>query len=216
MANAYSVLGDSISTYDGMVPSGNAVYYEGELCEANGIAQLEDTWWMQTIAHAGGEFLANGSFSGSLVAGDAFPAGRTMERARQVLGPQGEAPDRILIYMGINDYGEGTPIQEFEAAYGELLANLQEVAPHAELLCLTLLPGRSEEHDVAFFRNKYKGSDLGAYNDAIRRWADACGAQVLDVAVAGEPFDTLDGTHPTARGMRQLASFAEEQMGIHG
>ena len=32
------------------------------------------------------------------------------------------------------------------------------------------------------------------------------GAHLVDVAAIGEPFDTLDGTHPTKRGMDQLAA----------
>ncbi|WP_251213129.1 SGNH/GDSL hydrolase family protein [Adlercreutzia murintestinalis] len=210
MIKHYSVLGDSISTFDGMVAAGNAVYYEGERAAHNNVNTPSDTWWMQAISALGGKLLRNASYSGSLVAGAAFPAGRSPERAWQLLGASGQQPDVVLVYLGINDYGEGTPLDEFADAYRAMLAQVAQVAPNAEVWCLTLLPGRSEEHDVEFFRSKYKGADLEAYNAAIRQAAADGGARVVDVAVVGRPFDTLDGTHPTRRGMLQLAAaFAE-------
>lgn len=205
MTLRYSVLGDSISTFDGCVPAGNKVFYAGERCAQTGVAAAQDTWWMRVIGHLGGELLANGAYSGSLVAGDGFPAISSPGRAAQVLGEDGSAPDAVLVYAGINDYGAGTPLPDFERAYGRLLANLRAVAPAADLYCATLLPGRSADHDVDFFRSKYKGESLGAYNDAIRRAVAAAGAHLVDAAACGEPFDTLDGTHPTRRGMSQLA-----------
>lgn len=201
-----SVFGDSISTFAGFIPAQNKVYYEGDACERNEVERVEDTWWMQVIDALGGRLLANASFSGSLVAGESFPAGCSQERACQICGAEGERPGCVLVYMGINDYGEGTPLPVFQQAYTDMLANLSEQAPEAELLCLTLLPGRTAERDADFFREKYKGADLSAYNDAIRCIVREHGAHLVDVAAIGEPFETLDGTHPTKRGMDQLAA----------
>lgn len=213
MVKRYSVLGDSISTFDGMVAAGNEVYYEGERAARNNVCAPTDTWWVQTIGQLGGKLLANASYSGSLVTGDAFPAGQSMQRARQLVGASGQQPDAVLVYMGINDYGEGVPVDDFACAYKALLVNVAQVAPDAEVLCLTLLPGCSEEHDTSFFRSKYKGISLEAYNEAIREVARAQGARVLDVAAFAAPFDTLDGTHPTRRGMQQLSAAVLEALG---
>lgn len=208
MGEHIAVFGDSISTFEGCVPAANKVYYEGELCERNGVMRPADTWWMQVIDALGGQLWANGAYSGCLVAGDAFPAASSAERAVQVLGTDGMPPDAVLVYVGINDYGEGTPLPAFERAYAAMLANLRAAAPQAELRCATLLPGRSAEHDVEHFRAKYKGESLEAYNAAIRAAVAGAGAgaRLVDAAACGEPFDTLDGTHPTKRGMQQLAA----------
>ncbi|WP_165252736.1 SGNH/GDSL hydrolase family protein [Adlercreutzia sp. ZJ304] len=205
MGKRISVFGDSISTFHGFIPPENKVYYEDDLCAQNGVTQPADTWWMQVIESLEGELLANGSFSGSLVTGSEFPAGRSVARAKQVIGASGQQPDCILIYMGINDYGEGSSLCEFEQAYAEMLTNLSEMAPNAEMFCMTLLPGRSKEHDVEFFRAKYKGENLESYNEAIRCVVKKYGAHLIDMANLGKPFDTLDGTHPTKLGMQQLA-----------
>ncbi len=109
MSQKHSVFGDSISTFDGVIPDENRWYYDGADTNGTGVARPADTWWMRSIEHDGGELLANASFSGSMVQGAGFPAGRSFERARQVLGPNGEAPDGVWVFIGINDYGWGSP-----------------------------------------------------------------------------------------------------------
>lgn len=70
---SFSILGDSISTFDGCNPDGFTVYYQGERCEQTGVTSSADTWWSQVIERLGGRLLANSSFSGSLVEGAGFP-----------------------------------------------------------------------------------------------------------------------------------------------
>ena len=77
---SFSILGDSISTFDGCNPDGFTVYYQGERCEQTGVTSSADTWWSQVIERLGGRLLANSSFSGSLVEGAGFPAGNSQER----------------------------------------------------------------------------------------------------------------------------------------
>lgn len=207
MFQTVAVFGDSISTFEGCVPTGNAVYYEGEKCSQNGVEKPADTWWMQVADALSSKVVANTAYSGSLVSGHEFPAGASEERAAQLTAQDGMPAQAVIIYMGINDYGEGVAIDEFKTAYATLLENIRERVPEAEILCSTLLPGRSQEHDVDFFCSKYKGENLEDYNEAIREAAAAAeGARVVDVAAVGSPFDTLDGTHPTKLGMKQLAA----------
>ena len=76
----FSILGDSISTFEGCNPAGFRVFYEGERREATGVREARDTWWAQVVDALDGELLANGSFSGSMVEGAGFPAGDSAER----------------------------------------------------------------------------------------------------------------------------------------
>lgn len=64
-------------------------------------------WWGRVVDHFGGRLVANSSFSGSVVEGYGFPAGNSEKRITSLLGAQGECPDVVLVYMGINDYGWG-------------------------------------------------------------------------------------------------------------
>lgn len=73
MAKTFSILGDSISTFDGWNPPGFDVFYSDERLEKTGVTHVEQTWWHLLIDHFDGTLLKNGSFSGSLVEGGFFP-----------------------------------------------------------------------------------------------------------------------------------------------
>ncbi len=102
----FSVLGDSISTFEGLIPEGWRLYYDKHFREDTGVIEPSDTWWGHVIDHFGGKLLVDGAFSGSLVEGAGFPAGDSDERVA-ALAKDGVSPDVILIYIGINDYGWG-------------------------------------------------------------------------------------------------------------
>lgn len=145
----FSIFGDSISTFEGYVPAQNHVFYENERCVLTGVSEVNDTWWMQVIEHVGGTFLANASFSGSMVEGAGFPAGQSQERVDQLAGPQGEHPDAILIFMGTNDYGWGSAAAQAAGRGG------------ATPTCLDLsqveqrVAGRTSEEDLVRFGAAY-------------------------------------------------------------
>lgn len=245
---AFSIIGDSVSTFEGLVALGNRVYYEGAALEATGVLVAEDTWWMRAMAKLGGRFLANASYSASLVEGAGFPAGSSPERAAQILGPNGEAPDVVWVFMGINDYGWGGARQQaeghgvaaptcldlsavpereaalapadalegFARAYGQLLENVRRCAPAADVWCLTLLPSRSRELDHPSFCYRLRGVHLDEYNDAIRAAATQHGCKVVDTRAYGFEYESVDGTHPTKRGMEQIADLVIAAMAAAG
>ena len=71
----FSVLGDSISTFQGYSPWG-AAHYSPDLGAATGVHTVEDTWWMQVIRALQGRLLSNLSISGNTIstAGTMGPA----------------------------------------------------------------------------------------------------------------------------------------------
>lgn len=104
--SGFSILGDSISTLAGATPPGWRTHYEGEV-HVDGVTEPTHTWWGQVIDHFGGHLVANAAFSGSVVEGFGFPAGDSPERVAALTGADGELPDVVLVFMGINDYGWG-------------------------------------------------------------------------------------------------------------
>lgn len=233
----FSILGDSISTFEGCNPTGFRVFYEGERCAATGVREARDTWWAQVVDALGGELLANGSFSGSMVEGAGFPAGDSAERVA-ALARDRQAPDAVLVFMGINDYGWGgaaaqaagrgnalpatldldaiephapgcaspDAVAGFRAAYDLLLSRLRATYPQAETWCCTLCPGRVAGEERPTFAWNLRGAPFRAYNEAIRASAREHGCRVADLEAFGVDYEAVDGTHPNARGMRQLAA----------
>ena len=106
-AKTFSIMGDSISTFEGCVPDGYTLFYNDERLERSDVLRPEDTWWSHAVRALGGTVLADSAWSGSMVEGAGFPAASSPERAAALLGPDGQVPDAVLVFIGINDYGWG-------------------------------------------------------------------------------------------------------------
>ena len=115
----FSVLGDSISTFQGYCPVG-AEHYAPDTGAATGVYTVEDTWWMQVIRAQGGVYLSNQSISGNTISPAGTMGGFSQKRLRG-LSVEGEGPDHILLYAGLNDANFGIPLDVFAREYQALL-----------------------------------------------------------------------------------------------
>lgn len=216
----FSLMGDSVSTLEGYHGPENAVFYEGATKFKAGVFLPEDTWWGQVIDYLGGELLVNESFSGSTVVKP-----RTAEvtwcacgdRRIAGLGRAGLSPDVILVAMGINDWGCGarpTPneysskgdLSIFSVAYQTMLDKMRRSYPAAEIWCCTLPVSTFEGRSDFIFPYYYHGRHIDAFGDVIRMLATENGCRLIDLYRMGEPYDTVDGFHPNADGMRTLSA----------
>ena len=135
----FSVVGDSISTFQAYSPVG-AEHYAPDLASATGVASAEDTWWMQVIRTLGGVYLSNISISGNTICTEGKMGGFPPQRLRQ-LTAEGKTPDHILLYAGLNDVMFYIPPAVFQAEYLQLLTNLKQIYPKAQVHCGTLILG---------------------------------------------------------------------------
>lgn len=200
----WSVLGDSISTFQGYSPPGG-VYYAPSSGPVTGVSDVEDTWWMQVIRARGGVLLANNSWSGSTVAESGNLGAASLSRIRK-LGPEGQAPDAVLIFTGLNDVGRYVPLEAFRADYEAMVRRVRELYPGARVLCGTLVVGYIQR--PLFPKLSYFGKRLEEYNEAIREAVRAGGGFLADLAALGDPggsYESMDGLHPSGTGMKQVA-----------
>ena len=63
-----SILGDSISTFDGYIPTDYNIFYPG----SGDISTVEKTWWWQVMNATGMELNANASSSNTTITGDSL------------------------------------------------------------------------------------------------------------------------------------------------
>lgn len=212
-----SILGDSISTYDGYNPKGYAVYYDEEVQMINGLRSVYDTWWAKVNQSLSAYLCVNNSYSGSEVSGLEFPAGCCLERVMN-LRTKEYTPDLILIYIGFNDFGYGEPIRYaplsndgrtnllyFEDAYHQMLTGLRYFYPKTKIICATLMRTVLRQDCKWHFPDHISGTSIDDYNDAIRRAATNCHVSLADLAKRDRRYETLDGTHPTAKGHQAVA-----------
>ena len=212
-----SILGGSICTFGGYNPKGHAVFYDEDMQRHNGLNSVYDTWWAKVNQSLGAYLCVNNSYSGSRVSGQGFPAGCSQERIIQ-LRTSKYIPDLILIYLGFNDFGYGVPIRcaplsnegktnlmYFEDAYHQMLTGMRYFFPNAKIVCATLMRTTLRQNNLWSFPDRLGGISIDDYNDAIRRAAANCHISLADLAKRDRRYETLDGTHPTAKGHQTIA-----------
>lgn len=224
----FSILGDSISTFDGCHPAGYRVFYSAENSPQTGVSAINDTWWDKVISFFGGKLLVNNSWSGSRVtrlpeSDCLFPSACSDERT-SALHADGMTPDVILIYLGINDWASGVATgseesfmedgdyDHFACAYSHMLQKLRKNYPESEIWCCTLCETMMKKQPEFVFPKNYAGIHINEYNTVIRKAADMNHCKRIDMAKYQVPYDSADGTHPTEEGMNTLAAIVLWEM----
>lgn len=217
----FSILGDSISTFENCSVPDGAAYYDMSHKLACGILTTSDTWWGQVIDRLGGELLVNNSFSGSTVCRHPsyeIQSYACSDERTASLGKCGVSPDVILVYIGTNDWGCGFRIFPddrfgddedspclFVPAYQQMLSKLRANYPKAEIWCFTMAVSRCSAKPSFTFPYYHGGRHINEYCEAIRLCAERYGCRLIDLYKRAELYDTLDGFHPTASGMQTIA-----------
>lgn len=218
----FSIVGDSISTLEGYIPPNHAVYYNPDHQRAANVYEVTDTWWGQVIEQLGGNLLVNDSFSGStaVIHPACFVDSYTCTDLRTAHLHQGDvAPDVIMIYMGTNDRGicakplateesEKTDLSVFSTAYATMLQKLCANYPAAQIWCLTLPVCYCSANEQFAFPYEHGGWHIEQFCQAIRDCAQQYGCRVIDLyaQTKANPYDSMDGCHPNAQGMKTISS----------
>lgn len=195
-----SILGDSISTYDGYSNDAeasintvqNPVYYSDQFA-------TEETYWGKLMETFDLSLCVNNSWSGGLLTGEKNPTSG-VERAKHLANDQGEKPDIIVLFMGINDLGWGVDPEDFREGYRKVLSTFKMLYPDAEVICVNM-PDRAP----------YAVRATAEFNKVITECVEEAGAgfYIADLFHAfeeGDSYDdhTLDGLHPDADGMEAI------------
>lgn len=213
-----SIIGDSISTYEGYNPPNYAVFYDITQQALNGLTSVYDTWWAKVNQAIHAYLCVNNSYSGSRVTGNSFPAGSSIERISGLRTAE-NSPDIILVYIGFNDFGNGVEIRRkktvlprrrdcsfFEEAYDYMIEQIKKQYPGAKVICGTLLRSRLKSDESWEFPERYAGVEFEEYNNAIRKTARKKKVFLADVGSYESRYETLDGSHPTVEGHKTIAA----------
>ena len=202
-----SILGDSISTYQGVSNDStansstlfNPYHYRPPF-------PLEKTYWMQLIKRFGMTLCVNNSWSGGNLSGkDDESSG--LNRANQLSNNANEKPDFIIVFMGLNDLGRLIKPEVFIPDYEKTLLILKENYPSAKVCCVNM-----PDRDSWFTKRAM------IFNQGIENAANATGENFF-VADLFSRFDedsyydnTTDGLHPDEDGMRMIAEAIAESI----
>lgn len=217
-----SILGDSISTLDGYNPEGYNLFFTGDNCAKAGVREMNDTWWGQVINLLGAELLINNSWSGSRVSQlprseKLFPSGCSDERT-SALHLYDTMPNVIIVYLGTNDWAYGVTPEpwnigdcdenelSFSGAYETMVKKLQNNYPNAKICCCTLNTTFMSANPEFKFPVAHGGVHIDVYNNIIKSTANRFGCKLIDLAAYHKAYDSIDGSHPNANGMKTLAT----------
>ena len=116
--------------------------------------------------------------------------------------------------MGTNDWGRGIPVfpneyrsglSVFAVAYEAMLTKIKHNYPNAEIWCLTLPRSYRKQEPEWTFPTHFGGRDIADYCNAIQECGKRLDCKVIDIHKVDNPFDTIDGFHPNADGMKTLS-----------
>lgn len=233
----FSIMGDSISTFDEWIPEGYYDFYpmNGE------VAYVNQTWWKMVMNDTGMELCANASSSGSTCIGDSTGTDNPQHgcsdfRIADLIGNDGTYPDIIIVYMGTNDFlmavplgsNDGTQyveegeIDNFSDAYSLMLDKLSAYYPGADIFCCNLPPigDWGTERPFEIFVNGL-GLTSEDYSKEIERITAAKGYTIIDLQHCGITIDNMseyvsDGVHFKPDGMKLMRDAVEKAITNQG
>lgn len=197
-----AVVGDSISTYQGWLPS-DVPGFEGTAYAhyyPNGdVNSVTKTWWYQVAMNLGilPANIANTSWSGGTVCGDSTSTsyGKPACSTKRVadIGIRGFSPDIIIVYISTNDWYQcglsgynirlgdwkvTDPIPQegvvnlFRSAYALMLAKLQTTYPTARIFCCTILDDYRRDEGTADDPSDNAWPSNNAAGITTKQWND--------------------------------------------
>ena len=117
------ILGDSYSTYEGYIPDGYAVYYDGnKSVEEGGVSSAEKTWWGGLLSDTSSKLIMNNSWSGSTVCYTGYNGSYCYDSSfvtriqKHLKGGicDGKKIDTVFVFGGTNDNWANAPIGEIK------------------------------------------------------------------------------------------------------
>ena len=192
-----SILGDSISTYLGYIPSSYPAAYA-----AGDVTSVDKTWWYQTINALGMNYCANASYSGGYVYGTDVTSGSNAERIKALASKTLGNPDVVIIHMGVNDATNKQEKAEiFKASYLQMINEIKSQYPGVKIFVCTMIAFDSGSPTATTLYNDYVQSiiDIASETD--------CELIELHKVINFTNLSTymMDAKHPNAAGMKAMA-----------
>ena len=190
------ILGDSYSTFKGLIPEGFSSWYPG-----NDVERAEQTWWRIALEGAAANLVLNTSFSGTTICHTGYSgdcSDKSFLARLEKLSAEGffekNKIDELWIFGGTNDSWANSPIGEI--MYGEISREEKfKVLPGFSAL-LALAKSLPIEKTLVLCNTDMKKEIESAYHEMAAHY----GIPALQLSEIDK-----EGGHPTVAGMAQIA-----------
>lgn len=198
--NNFSILGDSISTFNDFIPSGNLSWYPNDATiNNNDCTDVTNTWWYRFARDYNCALQANESYSGAPICNDGYGAGTTDASDKSFVARMANLPqsDLLLVFGGANDSWNNVSIGDYKYS-GWTAEDLSAFRP-AMAYMLDYLTKHHVGAKIVFIKYTDLSSDI---SDSIDTICDHYGIDCLVLA------DTIQkaGGHPNTAGMADIAA----------
>lgn len=203
-----SFIGDSITTFNGYIPTGNATFYP-----SNNVTTVDQTWWKLLLSKLNADLSTNDSWSGSRVSNSG--SGSLQTRFNKIA----TNTEICFVFMGTNDFGNNVSLgnldfttdfttTEFSDAYCNALQNLITNYPTTRFIVMTPLK-RNYNNTFPTKNNNYT---LDSMCDRVLEICKIYGVDCIDMRNCGinqynHSTYLFDGLHPNTKGMELIANF---------
>ena len=186
-----SILGDSISTFEGYIPNDYKYFYPQPYGDVRNIYQ---TWWMKVINGLGAGLYVNNAYGGSTVCNfDEYSTSN--DKRLESLRINENVSDVLLIFMGTNDCASKyVNANSFEQAYMDMLYKLQTISPNTEIILINLPISKLYTIDSQY-----------ELNQVIRKCAKEFNYELIDISGLDLTNELIDNAHPNSNGMKSLS-----------
>lgn len=189
-----SILGDSYSTYEGFIPSGNWSWYFNTPQQGNDVNDVSLTWWHKFITENGYRLCMNNSFSGATICHTGYRKEDYSDRSFITRMDNLGCPDILFIFGGTNDSWAGVPLGEYQYG-GWTKENLYNFRP-AMAYMLDHVKKRYPNVEIYFLLNTGLQDAIDESIKTICKHYSVDCIELFDI-------DKIGG-HPSIKGMEQI------------
>jgi len=186
-----SVLGDSYSTFVGIIPSNYSSFYPND---RNDVTKIEQTWWSLYVKAKGYALEKNDSWGGTTICGTGY--GGTDSSYSNFISRVDSLgnPDIIFVFGGTNDAWAGSPMGEYQ--YSDWTKDDCKYFRPA-LACLTdMLQKRYANAEICFILNSELREPV---NESMREVCKHYNVKLVEL----HDIEKQNG-HPSINGMKSI------------
>ena len=186
-----SILGDSISTFEGYIPKDYKYFYPQPYGDVRNIYQ---TWWMKVINGLGAGLYINNAYGGSTVCNfDEYSTSN--DKRLEALRINDNLSDVLFIFMGTNDCASKyVNVNTFKEAYTTMLNKLKTISPNSEIILINLPISKLYTIDSQY-----------ELNQVIGKCAEDFNHKLIDISGLDMTNTLIDSAHPNSNGMKILS-----------
>lgn len=186
-----SVLGDSYSTFVGVIPSNYSSFYPND---RNDVTKIEQTWWSLYVNAKGYALEKNDSWGGTTICGTGY-GGMNSSYSNFISRVDSLGnPDIIFVFGGTNDAWAGSPMGEYQ--YSDWTKDDCKYFRPALACLIDMLQKRYANAEICFILNSELREPV---NESMREVCKHYNVKLVEL----HDIEKQNG-HPSINGMKSI------------